>query len=102
MPRARTGLQVRHQRRSGEGRRPSLSFLSRRYASIIGPASRLSRGVFLPYMVKRSTNYQFSCVGRARPRAHELTELPGRMWAAGHRVLLCEGLSWASAEWFWC
>ena len=52
MPRARTGLQVRHQRRSGEGRRPSLSFLSRRYASIIGPASRLSRGVFLPYMVK--------------------------------------------------
>ena len=93
---SRTGLQFHHQRKSGEGRRPPLSFLSRRHASIIGSASRLSRGVFLSlHGQARSTNYQFSCVERARPRAHELTELPGRKWASAtvfYCVRACPGL----------
>ena len=52
MPRALTELQFYNQRKSGEGRRPALSFLSRHHASIIGSASRLSWGFSCPYMVK--------------------------------------------------
>ena len=40
-------LQFYNQRKSGEGRRTSLSFLSRGHASIISSSSRLSKGVFL-------------------------------------------------------
>ena len=50
--RALTGLQFYNRRKSGEGRRPALSFSTRRHASIIGSASRLSRGISCPYMVK--------------------------------------------------
>ena len=53
----------------GRGRRTSLSFVSRRHASIINSSSWLSRGVFLSLLVQtRSAKCCFSCVQRACPR----------------------------------
>ena len=55
-------LQLYNQRKSGEGERRSLSFLSRHHASIIN-ISRLIRGVFLSlYGQGSSKNYCFVCV----------------------------------------
>ena len=63
----------------GRGRRTSVSFLSRRHASIISSTSKLSKGVFLSlHGQARFTNYGFLCVQRAYPRDHELTELTGQ------------------------
>ena len=51
--------------------RTSLSFLSRRHASIISSSSRLSRGVFLSlHGQDRSTDYCFLYVQAAYPRDH--------------------------------
>ena len=57
-------LQFYSRRKSGEGRRPSLSFLSRGHGSIISSSSGLSKGIFLTlHSQARSTNYCF-CVCR--------------------------------------
>ena len=51
--------------------RTSLSFLSRRHASVISSSSRLSRRVFLSlHGQTRSTDYCFLYVQAAYPRDH--------------------------------
>ena len=76
-----------------KGRKASLSFLSRCHASIISSSSRLSRDVFLfLHCQTRSTNHCFSCVQRACPRDHELTELTGQdVWVSCHHCFIVLG-----------
>ena len=77
----------------GRGRRTSLSFVSRCHASIISSSSRLSRDVFLfLHCQTRSTNHCFSCMQRACPRDHELTELTGQdVWVSCHHCFIVLG-----------
>ena len=73
--------------------RTSLSFLSRRHASIISSSSRLSRGVFLSLRgSSRSTNYCcFFCVQRACPRDHWLTDFTGQVVGLMPPLFYCFG-----------
>ena len=71
------------------GRRTSLSFLSRRYASIIGSSSRLGRGVFLSlHGQARPTNY---CLDVCREHVVGLINLLSsldRMWVSCHHCFI--------------
>ena len=68
-------------------------------------SSRLSRGVFLSLCGPSKSTGTVSCVQRACPRHHQLTELPGQdvvschQWFAvlGHVMLL----SLSKPTWFW-
>lgn len=63
----------------GRGKRTSLSFLSRCPASLISSSSRSSRGLCWPlHSQAGSTKCCFSCLQRACPRDHQLTELTGQ------------------------
>ena len=79
----------------GRGKRPSLSFLNGRHASIISSSSRLGRGVFLSLHGKaRSTNYCLLLICAQRARLDLLSSL-SRMWVSHHHCFIVWGLAYA-------
>ena len=83
------------ERKVRSGRRPPLSFLSRRQASIISSSSRLGKGVFLSLHGKaKFTNYCHLCVQRACPRDHSLAELTGQGVGLTPPLFYCLGQGW--------
>ena len=95
MPKNSVGYSFITERKVGRGRRPPLSFLSRRHASIISSSPRLGKGVFLSLHGKaKFTNYCHLCVQRACPRDHSLTELTGQGVGLMPPLFYCLGQGW--------
>ena len=87
-----SGLYFYNQRTGERGRRPSLSFLNRRHASVISFSSRLGRGIFLSlHGQARSTNYCFhACREHVLGIINLLSSL-SRMWGLHHHCFIVWG-----------